>query len=195
MPKKISEEKESQIVNLFFQVKNQKDIGKSLNVAQSTVSRVLKDIKSLPESSFYPRIVELGAEKVVNDLYRLAVKLKKNKCTISMVEEGYRLFETLKRSGAGLDKIPMMISVFDEINDLDFPLLDFLSSISDILRLQKEEGKTYRELLQEYQEKTRLIARLDDEIEEKTKEIGELKQEIEYKREELGEDLTPDFYP
>src|SRR5208282_4191423 len=168
MPSRISSVKESRIVELYLQGVSQTEIAKSLNVSQSTVSEVISRYKkdtstTTLEGAFTGRDVLHELDK----LRSISAELRKAGITIDEAKIGCRLVEELTKFGGSLDMLSNLIAVYRRIIPKDFPVEDFVEASTQLIRLEKENGMSYKDLMATYEDTYRKLVELKDQIEDK----------------------------
>jgi len=185
MPGRISPEKESRIVELSLQGMSQTEIAKSLTVSQSTVSEVISRHKKKSTTTLDGTSTGRDVRHEFDKLRSISADLRKAGITVDEAKIGCRLVEELTKFGGSLDMLSSLIAVYRRIIPKDFPVEDFVEASTQLIRLEKESGMSYKDLMATYEGTCRKLVELKDQIEDRNRELNEIVK----KRKEAEADL------
>jgi hypothetical protein len=114
----------------------------------------------------------------VNDLHQLSLDLKKKGLDPSQALLGISSFERLKQLGVNpmdLDRWSELVKTFAPA---DFPVKDFFESAARLYQLERDEGKSFEILTEEYIKLEEKSRRLRTETDSLAQEKGRLSEEV-----------------
>jgi len=175
MPARTSLQKESQIVDLYLRGLGQNEMARRLNVSQSTVSAVVSRFKKEASSnSLEAACARRGLRDLLDELRSLSVDMKRAGLTADEARTACRLKEELSKVGGDIDMLEGVIAVYRKIAPEGYPIKDFVEATVEMVRLEKEFGMGYTDLLAEYKGKQAKIAQLEEDIGAKGRELKEV---------------------
>jgi chromosome segregation ATPase len=175
MPSRIRPEKESQIIKLHLQGASQTKIAQTVDVSQSTVSEVTSRFKKdVRETGLEAASASRGVSDVVGELRSLSADLRKAGVAVNEAKRGCRLKEELDKIGADFDMLDSLLAVYTKITPKEFPIQEFTEATVQMVRLEKEFGTTYKNILSEYKDKHTRLNTLKEEIKNKGGELTDI---------------------
>ena len=158
MAQELSPHKTARIVDLFFQGHSQQAIAGKLGINQSTVSRCLSEFSSIVEQEGVETLEkELGT--MMNDfrsLHSLAAELKKSKLSVEETHIGLRIHRLLQKFEiAEGDYGDLILSVKKMHSE------GFITSAMKLVQLEASTGKSYTDIVSEFESLSSEVAKLE----------------------------------
>ena len=176
MTVELSPQKISKILYCFFSGMLQPAIAKKTGVNQSTVSRYTSRLKALADDiGLIPAAKEFGIMHEVDSLRSLAVELSKNKLTVEETKEGLAILKLFDSLGVPSGKHKDLVEVISKLEDHSF-----VPAGMKLLKLEATTGKSYTEIVSEFEE-------LSAQIKEMGKKGAALNQENETLQDSIKE--------
>jgi hypothetical protein len=148
------------VFELYFQGDSHQTIATKLDLPRPTVSDILS---LLPES--------------INPLRELAVDTQKQDLTVYEAKKGAELRNRLHDLGVSFDRVESFVESMEKSTDpLCAPAL-IVQAVMKLDSLEKETGKTYSEMLIDFEEKKDDIKGMETREHELTENIGTLEKE------------------
>jgi len=177
MPAKTTREKESQIIRLHLQGESQTKIAETAGVSQSTVSQAVSRYKKdASETSLDAASARRGVGDIVDALRSLSADLRKAGITANEARRGCGLKVELDKLGADTDMLDNLLAVYRRITPKEFPIQDFVKATAQMIRLEKESGMTYKNILSEYEDKHVKLNGLKEQIRNESNELTEIRR-------------------
>jgi hypothetical protein len=136
----------------------------------------------------------MGVEEQIKSLMGLSQKLRENELEVSDCVAGLDIIEKLRHFGVDPSNIEDFISsVYTESNNQDLKPIELVALCTELRRIKKEAGKSYPEIVEEYQslkESNQVLSgenvRLEEERRENIRSLREQVKEKETTLETLG---------
>lgn len=156
MTVKVSPYKASKILRCFFQGTPQPEIAKKCSVNQGTVSRYASRLKEdADNSSIIAAAKEYGIMHEVDSLRSLAVELWNNKLTVEEAQEGVSILKLFDSLGVQPAEHETLIKVIPKLKKPEF-----ISAAKKLEKLEATTGKTYSELVSQFEQLSSEITQL-----------------------------------
>jgi len=149
MPERLPQYVQHQILSLYFEGLSQSDVAKRLGIAQSTVSleigRFMKEAKASMESA----CEKYGIAEFLRGTHHIAKQMLEAGLTIPKCLRAFSFMERLDGLGRALDDMEGLFQLYDRAKKEPAMLDGGLK----LLKLEAEAGKTYQELLADFERK------------------------------------------
>ena len=143
MTQKISPNKISKMMALYFEGYSQSAIANKLNVDQSTVSLHVSKLKSLVDQQGIKAAgEEFDIMNTVEALHSLAAELKKSKITVEEAKVGLKMVSTFQKLGVKAEDYQDVIQAATKMKNEGF-----LESAVKLNKLEESTGMTHEELV------------------------------------------------
>jgi chromosome segregation ATPase len=164
--RRIYSETEKKVIELWFLGAPRDGIARKLHISGSTVSSITR---SLPEC--------------LQQLRDLSVEIRKNRSSASEALKGAKLFSKLAQLGTGLGQGPgFILSVRKLSRKAEYEPDKVMHEAMQLNSLEEQSGKSYSEVMREFEAKHKQIVEL-------TKKNSELQREMERKEEQRAQKL------
>ncbi len=146
MPQKLSPQKVSKMMALYFDGYSQTDIANRLKLDQSTASLYVSKFESLVDQlGIEAAGKEFGIMHQVEELHSLAVELKKAKLTVEEAKVGLKTEQSLQKLGIKQEDYPDVIAACVKAESEGF-----LADAVRLSKLEKSTGMTHEQLIAHY---------------------------------------------
>jgi predicted transcriptional regulator/NAD-dependent SIR2 family protein deacetylase len=182
MTHKLSAQKVSKILSLYFAGYTETEIGSKLKVAQSTVSMYVAQFKSLVEQHGPEAAAQaLGIADQVNELHSLTAELKDANLTVPEARAGLNTHIALWKHGISPDKYKDLVHACGKMKDTGY-----LEAAMKLSNLEHSTGMTYQEIVSAFEVKHKKLGEANNELQTITAHVANLKTELATLQEQEG---------
>ena len=143
MTQKISPNKISKMMALYFEGYSQSAIANKLNIDQSTVSLHVSMFKSLVDQQGIKAAgEEFDIMNIIDALHSLAAELKKSKSTVEEAKVGLKMVSPFQKLGVKAEDYQDVIQAATKLKTEGF-----LESAVELNKLEKSSGMTHEEIV------------------------------------------------
>ena len=188
MTKKLSPQKLSKMMALYFQGWSQTEIANKLKIDQSTVSLHAGKLKALAmEKDVKTALEEYGVTDTVEALHSLGAELRKSGLTVEEAQVGLKMELLLQKLGIKQDQYGQLINACKKMKEEGF-----IVAAIKLAHLEENTGTTYEQLLAHYGAVQKDLSETTEDLQTKTDELATVKKEvaaIEKQKTAAGEQL------
>jgi predicted transcriptional regulator/predicted nucleic acid-binding Zn-ribbon protein len=174
MTKKLSPQKMSKIMTLYFQGWSQTEIANKLGVDQSTISLYAGKLKTMAlEKGMKTAAEEYGITDTVEALHSLGAELKKNGLTVEEAWAGLKMELFFQKLGIKQEQYSQLINACKKMKEEGF-----IVAAIKLAHLEESTGTTYEQLLAHYGAVQKDLAGATGELQAATDKLATLKKEV-----------------
>ncbi|MFB0556664.1 MAG: hypothetical protein ACETVW_02275 [Dehalococcoidia bacterium] len=174
MTQKLSPNKVSKMMALFFEGYSQTDIANKLKIDQSTVSVYVGKFKSISEQQDMQAAgEEFGIMNQVEALHSLAAELKKAKLAVEEAGVGLKMVQSLEKLGIKQEDYRGVLQACTKMKSEGF-----IKSAVKLTKLEHSTGMTHGELLDQYATTHEKLKKEQQELETTTSKLNAVKEEL-----------------
>jgi rubrerythrin len=143
MSQKLSPQKVSKMMALYFDGYSQTDIANKLKINQSTISLYVAKFKSISEQQGIKAAgEEFGIMDEVQSLHSIALELKKAKLTVEEAAVGHKMVQSLSKLGIKQEEYKGVLQACTKMKSEGF-----LNSAVKLNKFEHDTGMTYEEIV------------------------------------------------
>ncbi|MFC1924638.1 hypothetical protein ACFLXA_04670 [Chloroflexota bacterium] len=185
---KLSPNKVTQLLRLYFQGLPQLSIAAKLGINQATVSLYVKEFSEMVEDEGLEAIAkEYGIMDIVKELHSLGAELKKPGLTIESAKTGLKVATVFDECGITEDQYKdVAVTCIKMYNE------GFLSAAIELNRLEESSGMFYEDIIAEYQSTANKLSQAQKQLQDTNGKIASSHEDlrkISKQKKEAGQDL------
>ena len=174
MAKKLSPQKMSKMMALYFQGCTQTEIANKLKIDQSTVSLHAGKLKALAmEKGLKAAAEEYGITDTVEGLHSLGAELKESNMSVEEAHAGLKMDLLLQKLGIEQEQYGQLISSCKRMKEEGF-----IVAAINLASLEESTGTTYEQLLADYGEVQKGLAEATVELQTTTENLATVNKEV-----------------
>jgi len=193
MPVRLSLQRRRRILQLYFNGFPQTSIADKVGVGQATVSGEVSRFKRLARNSSLEEASRLyGVEDVIEELRSLSVELRKLNLTPKECLDFAKTLERLRQLGGDFSDLEDLLRLCRRVNVEGFNVKEYFVHALRLARLEAETRKDYRQLVNEFELKSRQLEAAESRLaslEQEVKELEDKRRRITSELERLDEQL------
>ena len=163
--------KRMEVLGLYFEGLSYDEISRKAKVSKGSVVNIVRELRE----GKYPEFEDLS--EIVDELRSLAVEINKNKISVAQAVLGIKFYEKLQKLGIEPKALESYIKMCKSLSP------EFARAAVRLYTLEREFGKRYEEIVEEFEENTSKIRKLYPEI----KALEERKRNLENDLKKLEE--------
>jgi len=178
MPQRISLQSRKRLIKMYFEGQPQTSIADRIGVSQSTVSNEVKRFIGVARSSSLEEALRMyDVAELVEELRALSVELARIGRSPRECLEAAKAMESIKEAGLDASDIPAFLRLCKRFQGRGSPSLeDFLKCAVKLSKLEEEMGRSYGQILKDFEEKGRLSKDLEEHIRKLRSDIKKLEE-------------------
>ena len=182
--KSISTKIKGKVFELFLQGYSYDEIAKQTGIGKGTVASIIDDFRN----GVIP--IPPGMGEYVDTLRKLAVDLKKQNTTVTQVLPYVKLHAKMQEMGVNDGQVDTWLDICQSIASQSASNNQFVQAAIELAEATVISGKTYGQVLLDYDKKSDLNKKLDSEIKKKKVEKTVLEQEYSDKVKQYTAELN-----
>lgn len=182
--KSISTKIKGKVFELFLQGYSYDEIAKQTGIGKGTVASIIDDFRN----GVIP--IPPGMGEYVDTLRKLAVDLKKQNTTVTQVLPYVKLHAKMQEMGVDEGQVDTWLDICQSIASQSASNNQFVQAAIELAEATVISGKTYGQVLLDYDKKSDLNKKMDSEIKKKKVEKTVLEQEYSDKVKQYTAELN-----
>lgn len=193
MPVRLSPQRRRRILQLYFNGLPQKSIAGRVGVGQATVSDEVSRFKQLAGNSSLEEASRLyGVQEVVEELRSLSMELNKLSLTPKECLEYAKTLDRLRQLGGDPSNLEDLLRLYRRVKVENLNIEEYFTHALRLARLEAETHRDYRQIVEEFELKSRRLEAMDSRLtslKQEVKELEDKKRRITTELEELEKQL------